>query len=215
MARDEKNSGIRELFAGRRINEVKDRHIDELLGITRGVLADGLVNESEAKFLLEWIENHFVSTELNEYPLNIIFDRLKNALSDNKLDENEAAELKELLTSFTGDKSISEQVDSMSSVLPLCDPAPEIFFENKTFCLTGAFTIGTRSLVEKLIKDCGANTVKQPSGLTDYLVIGFLGNAEWIHSSYGRKIENAVRFRDEKNSGISIVTEEHFLKYLD
>ncbi|MCG3717961.1 BRCT domain-containing protein [Aliarcobacter butzleri] len=197
-----------------RVNEIRDRNIDEIIGISRGLLADGVINESEAKFLLSWIESHFNYEDLNNYPLNTIYDRLKEVLKDNVLDEEEAKEIKELLESFTGGTPIIKQVKSMSSTLPLCNPLPDVIIKEKTFCFTGAFTIGTRTQCEIIIKSLGGNTKKEPSGQVDYLVIGILGSADWIHSSYGRKIEKAVDLRDKKESGIKIITEEHFIKFL-
>ena len=197
-----------------RNNEIKDRNIDELIGISRGLLADGEVNENEAKFLLNWIESNFNEFDLNEYPLNTIYDRLKIVLADSILDEDEAKEIKELLENLTGGNPIHEQVKSMSTTLPLCNPFPIVKIENNTFCFTGAFTIGTRIQCEKIVKGLGGFTKKAPTLNTDYLVIGILGNTDWIHSSYGRKIETAVKLRDEKETGINIITEEHFIKFL-
>lgn len=197
-----------------RVNEIRDRNIDEIIGISRGLLADGVINESEAKFLLSWIESHFNYEDLNNYPINTIYDRLKEVLKDNVLDEEEAKEIKELLESFTGGTPIIKQVKSMSSTLPLCNPLPDVIIKEKTFCFTGAFTIGTRTKCEIIIKSLGGNTKKEPSGQVDYLVIGILGSDDWIHSSYGRKIEKAVDLRDKKESGIKIITEEHFIKFL-
>lgn len=197
-----------------RNNEIKDRNIDELIGISRGLLADGSINEDEAKYLLQWIENHFDNIDLKEYPLDTIYDRLKKVLADNILDEDEALEIKELLQSFTGDKPITEQVKSMSSTLPLSDPLPSVELNGSIFCLTGTFTIGTRKQCENIIKELGGTTKKAPTRDTDYLVIGILGNDDWIHSSYGRKIEKAAELRDTKKSNIKIITEEHFIKFL-
>jgi len=197
-----------------RINEVKDRNIDELIGISRGLTADDTINQLEAEFLLDWISNHFNFDELDTYPLNTIFDRLKNMLSDDNLDKDEAIELLDMLKSFTGDKPIVEEVSSMSSSLPLCNPLPEITFNDKLFCLTGAFTIGTRKQCENMIKELGGVIKKSPTLKTDYLIVGILGSEDWIHSSYGRKIELAMELRDVRNTNIKIVTEEHFIKFL-
>lgn len=199
---------------GYRNSEIKDRNIDELIGISRGLLADGNINEDEAKFLLQWIENHFDKSDLKEYPFNTIYDRLKKVLDDGVLDEDEAIEIKELLQSFTGEKPIVEQVKSMSSSLPLCDPLPDVELDGGVFCLTGAFTIGTRKQCENIIKELGGTTKKAPTLDTTYLVIGILGNDDWIHSSYGRKIEKAAELRDKKKTGLKIITEEHFIKYI-
>lgn len=197
-----------------RYNEIKDRNIDELIGISRGLLADGKIVEDEAKFLLNWIESNFKEDDLNSYPISTIYDRLKKVLADNILDDEESIEIKELLENFTGGTLITEQTKSMSSTLPLCTDISNVTFESKTFCLTGAFTIGTRKQCESLIKELGGFTKKAPTLNTDYLVIGILGSEDWIHSSYGRKIEQAVTYRDNKKTGINIITEEFFIKFL-
>ena len=197
-----------------RYNEIKDRNIDELIGISRGLLADGKIVEDEAKFLLSWIELNFKENVLNSYPISTIYDRLKKVLADDILDKEESIEIKELLESFTGGTLITEQTKSMSSTLPLCKDVSNVTFESKTFCLTGAFTIGTRKQCENLIKELGGFTKKNPTLNTDYLVIGILGSEDWIHSSYGRKIEQAVTYRDIKKTGIQIITEELFIKFL-
>jgi len=89
-----------------------------------------------------------------------------------------------------------------------------VIVKGKTFCLTGEFTIGTRKSCENIIKELGGDVKKQPTLKTDYLVVGILGSEEWIHSSFGRKIEQAVNFRDVRKTGIKIISEEHFIKFL-
>ena len=197
-----------------RLQEIKDRNIDELIGISRGIIADGIVNTKEGNFLLDWIKKHFDVYDLNTYPINTIYDRLSNILKDGIIDNEESKELLDLLTSFTGDKPIVEQIASMSSTLPLCNPYPDVNFEDKNFCLTGAFTIGTRAKVEELIQDLGGIAQKNPTLKTNYLVIGILGSGEWIHSSYGRKIEKAVELRDINGKDLKIISEEHFIKFI-
>lgn len=197
-----------------RNQEIKDRNIDELIGISRGIISDGKVNKDESEFLLSWIERNFNFIDLNTYPINKIYDRLKLALEDGFIDEDESIELKELLNAFTGDKPISEQISSMSSSLPLCNPAPAVDFINKSFCMTGAFTIGSRRVVENMIIDLGGKVQKSPGLKTNYLIVGILGSDEWIHSSYGRKIEKAVEIRDIEGRDINIISEEHFIKFI-
>lgn len=197
-----------------RINEVKDRNIDELIGISRGITADNNINQLEAEFLKDWILNHFDFNELDNYPLNTIFDRLEDMLSDNKLDKEESIELLGMLKAFTGDIPIIDEVASMSATLPLCNPLPDVEFNGHMFCLTGAFTIGTRKIVENMIKDLGGIVKKAPTLKTEYLIIGILGSEEWMHSSYGRKIETAVELRDIRKTSMKIITEEHFIKFL-
>ena len=101
----------------------------------------------------------------------------------------------------------------MSSTLPLNTPAPNIEFFGKTFCLTGSFTIGTRTQCEAIIKSLGGESLKNVSNSVDYLVVGIIGSDAWVHSAYGRKIEKAVEIREKKKS-IAIISEEHFIKFL-
>jgi hypothetical protein len=35
-----------------------ERDLSELLGLAKGVLADGVVNEPEAEFIRQWVETH-------------------------------------------------------------------------------------------------------------------------------------------------------------
>ena len=196
-----------------RSEHIKDRNIDELMGLAKGFLADDIIVQKEVEYMIDWIETHFSIEDIDTYPLNTIYDRLKVVMADGKLSSKEAEDIKALLTMFTGGNPISEQVNEMSSSLPLCTPAPDIDFQGKTFCLTGAFTIGTRTQCEAIIKSLGGKASKSITKKTDYLVIGIIGSEAWIHSSYGRKIEQAVNNRDS-GDGISIISEEHFIKFL-
>jgi len=197
-----------------RVQAIKDRNIDELIGICRGIIFDDHVNKKEVDNLMIWIENHFNFEDINKYPINNIYDRLKKSLEDEIIDNEESLELKELLQSFTGEKPIINEVSSMTSSLPLCKPAPNVIFIDRLFCLTGVFTIGTRKTVENIIIEFGGRIISTPSLKTNYLVVGILGSDDWIHSSFGRKIEAAVEIRDIRGKNLNIISEEHFIKFL-
>ena len=47
----------------------------------------------------------------------------------------------------------------------------------------------------------------------DYLVIGSLGNEDWMHSTFGRKIQQALDF-NAKGRGIAIVSEDAWAQAL-
>ncbi|MNF12093.1 hypothetical protein D3C80_2134780 [compost metagenome] len=42
-----------------------------------------------------------------------------------------------------------------------------------------------------------------------YLVVGAIGNEQWLHSTYGTKIKKAVELR-EAGAPLAIVSEEHW-----
>ena len=70
---------------------VSDRSVDELIGICRGVLADGMVSQDEAQFLMAWLDSNRQIE--NEWPANILNERIREMLEDNVLDSDEQADL--------------------------------------------------------------------------------------------------------------------------
>lgn len=195
-------------YNGARLN---DRKIDELIGLCKGIIADGSIAEAEAEFLQQWLQNN--KEVRNHWPANVIYSRIARMLLDNKLDDEEERELLVTLLDVTGGPTIQKNINSMSSTLPLCSPAPPVIFEDRLFCMTGKFLVGTRTQVEATIESLGGKTTSNPTMKTHYLVIGSVGSADWIHSTHGRKIEEAVKYR-EKGKPISIISEEHWVSFL-
>ena len=99
-----------------------DRDANELIGLARGVLADGALNQGEAEFLLRWLEERPES--LGIWPFSVLFERLNEALQDGHLDAQEGADLMGLLLDYTGGGSLAGGEDTsasrQSSALPLC-----------------------------------------------------------------------------------------------
>ncbi len=52
---DDHGQPLNRAYGKKRLN---DRAIDELIGLSRGLTADGAVNQSEAEFLLKWMEDN-------------------------------------------------------------------------------------------------------------------------------------------------------------
>jgi hypothetical protein len=88
-------------------DEIQDRLIDELIGVCRGVIADGRVDEQEAIFLGQWIENHREIAD--RWPVNILYARLVEMLRDGIMSESERAELLLTLRDLTGESLIYQQ----------------------------------------------------------------------------------------------------------
>ena len=187
-----------------------DRLINELIGISRVIIADGAVDQGEAEFLQKWLANNR-SVSQNPVIANLLL-RVDKMLADDVLDSDESKELLDTLQQFTGgDVEIGELLKS--TTLPFDDPLPDLIFLDNRFCFTGTFAFGSRkecqSIVDTRGGSCGGLAVR-----TDYLVIGVYATDSWIHSSYGRKIIRAVEFRDA-GYPISIVGEEHWLTFID
>ncbi len=202
---DSHGQPLNRLYSEKRLN---DRFVDELIGISRGVLADEIVNHDEANFILRWMDTNAVYCR--DPIINKIYRRIGRMLSDDVFDEEEQQELMEILAMFTGEKlSTTETKANISSSLPLDYPLPQIEFEDFTFCLTGKFFFGPRRACHDAIVDRGGKIKTSVSPLIDFLVIGGIGSSDWIHTPYGRKIEKAAELRDQGKK-IAIVSEDHW-----
>ena len=97
----------------RSISRIQDRLIDELIGICRGVIADDEVDEREAIFIGQWIEQH--RDVADRWPVNVLYARLKEMLKDGVLNLSEQQELLGTLREIIGD-SADYQTVSLSLI---------------------------------------------------------------------------------------------------
>lgn len=190
----------------RRYDSRTDQAVNELIGICRGIIADEQVNEREVLYLDAWLRNHHDATAA--WPGNAIADRIRKVLADGVIAPEETSDLLETLTSLVGD-AVDEGV---STRLPVTDSAP-VDFEGNRFCVTGLFLFGGRPAVHRAIEIRGG--IPQPRITTDldYLIIGTAASREWAGTSFGRKIETAIRYR-EGGHPIRIISEEHWIDSL-
>ncbi|MNQ58397.1 DNA polymerase III subunit epsilon [compost metagenome] len=187
------------------------RSADALLGITAGLAADGAINQQEAEFLKNWIETHLV--HLSDPVVNLLYKRLASMLSDGVLDADESAELLEMLHQFAGLPIGSAQTFTAPSSLPLNNPPPILSWVDRVFLFTGVMAYGPRKDCESLILERGGLIGGSVSKKVHYLIVGSIGNDQWLHSSYGTKIKRAVELR-ESGTPIAIISEEHWQKML-
>lgn len=193
-------------FHGKRLD---DRQMDELLGLARGLSADGVINQAEAEYLQKWL---VACADVRENPLvRPLLSRVSEMLTDGALDPAEAQELFLILRDFSGsDFELGEPLKA--TTLPLDSPLPFVTFSGNRFCFTGKFASGKRTVCESrtsaLGAECGPLTRK-----TNYLVIGMYATESWLHSSFGNKIEQAVEMRAE-GVPIRIIDEPHWRAHL-
>lgn len=195
-----------EIFTKFNRKNVQDRQVDTLIGLSKGILADGKVVQSEAEFLQTWlVQNHHSS---NPIIINLL-NKVSEMLEDGVLDEDESSELFAILHSITGEQSELGEV-AKTSTLPICNPPPSVEFKGKTFLFTGTCAFGTRRQCQEIIAELGGNSLSGVTKNLDYLVLGTYVNDNWIHESFGRKIEKAMAYK-ESGVPISIITEEYWL----
>lgn len=192
-----------------RADRLESRQVDELIGLARGLIADGVLNHQEVEFLQKWLAANFA---VSPHPLIAkLYDRVTEILADGVVDKQELDELLDTLQKFTNrDFELGETLKPSS--LPLCDPEPSLVFVDRSYCFTGTFAFGLRRDCERAIQERGAAA----GGLTkktSVLVIGAYATGSWKHSAFGNKILQACEWRAQGHP-ISIVSENHWVKHL-
>lgn len=184
------------------------RVIAELLGLAKGVIADGVVSSAEAAFLRDWMRAN--PDAVDTWPCSVVAQRLHDIYADGVVDEAERNDLADLLLDVTGGALDQVEGANPTSNLPLDDPVPSIEFPGRLFVFTGRFLYGPRKTCEKCVREAGGDTSSSVTLKTNYLIIGDLGSRDWIQSSFGTKIEKAVEYRDGRGAPIAIVHEENW-----
>jgi NAD-dependent DNA ligase len=211
MNRDELDAHGQPRLQGFHYSRLIGRSADELIGLCKGVLADGEVNRSEAVFLLEWMQAN--SQYIRQWPFDRLYARLASALMDDRIDEDEERELLALLVQLAS-PTLGPSGESAPNEMLCDDPVPAIHFESRVFCLTGKFASGTRSQIEALVEGRGGRCASAVTKKVNYLVIGSMGSRDWLMSTHGTKINGAA---DLRNAGhpISVIAERHFIPCLE
>lgn len=193
-----------------RSQAVANRQVDELIGIVKGVMADGMVHQGEVEFLLLWMQSN--RGALDKWPAKAIYPRLVAALADGRIDLDEEREIMDLLLAVVGGNTAPMSNEaSDSTTLPYTKPLPIITFPERNFCFTGKFQSGTRQWCETQVISKGGMALGSITKKLHYLVIGEIGSRDWLHSTYGAKIEKAIEY-NETGTNILILGEEHWFE---
>lgn len=188
-----------------------ERAVDELLGICKGVIADGKVVPHEADYLKLWLDKH--EEYKGFWPANVLSERIAKIYADGVVDEAEQAELAELLSRITGEKPGFQDAIRLADGVSVDYPEPRVEIQGKSFCLAGKFAFGSRAKCIAAIEAKGGAYHEFPNLETDYLVIGALGDKEWDLPSKGAKIEFVVT-NSEARSRTAIIAEENWTYHL-
>ena len=74
---------------------------------------------------------------------------------------------------------------------------------------TGKFAFGPRKECERQVHSLGGRCEESVTQQTNYLIVGTFGSRDWVHTSFGRKIEKAVAYR-RSGMGLAIISEDHW-----
>lgn len=187
----------------------QSRDSSEVLGTGRDIWGDDELADSEIEFLANWL---WTNEELAaQWPFDRLVGRFAAVLEDERIDDDERAELHGIVREILGQPSPGDFVNAPTT-FPLTKPEPEIFFDSKEFVLIGRFASGTRKLCEGQIRLRGGSCCEQVTLRTNYLVIGAMSSRDWLNTSWGRTIELAARYAE--SHPLYVVTEKRWVDYL-
>lgn len=185
----------------------RDRDISEMIGLVKGVLADGVVTAAEAMLLRDWAAAH--PETVATFPGDRLLARLERIFADGVVNQEEQEDLADLLRQMVGGTAGIIAGEDAATTLPLTLPQPPLIFDGRTFVFTGKFAFGPRSVCESAVASLGAKCGSAVTRDIHYLVIGTFGSRDWIHTSHGRKIEQAVGLRS-RGHPVAILSEDHW-----
>ncbi|EKS38747.1 BRCT domain-containing protein [Afipia clevelandensis] len=191
-------------------DRITSRQVDELIGLARGLIADGVINHSEVEFLQNWLA---ANTVVSSQPvIRLLYKRVSSILADGVVDEDEKRDLLDTLNEIS-DRDIGLGEPLRATTLPLCSPAPTpLVFAGQHYCFTGTFNFGQRKECEAVVVGKGGSAGSLTKK-TNVLVIGIYATESWKHSAFGNKITRAAEMRSEGHP-ISIVSETHWVRFL-
>jgi NAD-dependent DNA ligase len=190
-------------------DRIASRQIDELIGLARGLCADGILNQAEVEYLEKWLA---ANTGISDQPLiRTLYERVHSVLADGQISGDEQADLFAALDSLS-DRDFEVGEVLKPTTLPLCNPAPNIVFADRSFVFTGTFSYGQRKECVRAVEERGGFGESLTQG-TDYLVIGTYVTESWKHSAFGNKILKASEMRGQ-GIPISIISEKHWSQFL-
>jgi NAD-dependent DNA ligase len=197
-------------FFARRV--VEDRMyvtkcMQQLMGICTGLIADNQLNDIEIRYLRTWIKQH--EEIADQWPMSNVRFKVNEVLADGVITEPERVHLVDILKKMTRvDFLETGDTTADGPMLPVDDDAP-VEFQDMLYCFTGDFIFGTRAACERAVLARGAMAVSRVSMKLDYLVIGNMVTKSWRNTTYGTKIETALKYR-ERGRPVRIVSEDHW-----
>lgn len=182
---------------------IQDRQVDTLVGLSKGLVADGRIDVEEASFLHTWLVQN--ASAADNPIIGNLLGVVDGMLADGRFDEGDLRELFRILRLFSGEESQLGELGK-TTALPLDLPEPRVRFAKHTFLFTGTCAYGTRQQCQDATEALGGVNQRNVTKKLNYLVLGTYVSESWAHETYGRKIEKAVQYR-EAGVPIAIISE--------
>jgi len=183
--------------------------VNNLLGAIHGVVANRHLVDEEIYVLRRWLSETLDGELVETWPGNLLHQRIESVMADGIITIEERQDLLETLQSLVGDESSAA---GMSTSFPV-ETVDAVDFCGRSFCLTGRFVYGTRRRCEDEIARRGGEVRTTVTKDLSYLVLGTVASRDWVHTSFGRKIEKAMVYKSG-GRGIAIISEDTWSRYL-
>lgn len=191
------------------------RDMQRLHGVLGGVAADGVVTAAELRGLRTWMDD--VAHLRGVWPYDEVDSIITAVLRDGEVDDAERRFVLAFCADFLHATPAGWVVEPATEDLirhGVCATQPSIEFPDRTFCFTGESSYGSRDRVAAAALGLGAIHLPRVTQQLDYLVVCQEGSPAWAFSCYGRKVEQAVKFR-RAGHRVSIVHETDFWDALE
>lgn len=182
--------------------------LQELQAMVAAIAVDREVNIEEVNGLRGWLSDH--DSLKSHWPYDEVDTLVTQVLRDRRIDEVEHEQLKAYFAAFRVDgRSIGDLPTSVKTGEALFSTEPDIQFEDRTFCLTGASKRATRRKINECIEQAGGCPIGNVTNDLHYLIVCDGGNQAWAFSCYGRKVESAIEVR--RSGGTLVLVRENDL----
>lgn len=181
-----------------------------MIGIASGLIADGELNTREIQFLSTWLaENQDLAST---WPAEVVHKRVREVLSDGVITPEEKDYLQKTLIDLVGGAFSEDGAVAMEPIGLPVDRITTVQMSLASFCFTGQFLFGTRTSCEQAVIRRGGS-IANIGKMLNYLVIGELSSRDWKYSSFGTKIESAMRLK-ESGAKLFIISEAQWVQVL-
>ena len=143
-------------------DETTRKKMAELMELCEKSLIDDDLDVFELTQIVHYMEEN--AEDIHAEPFYDLVEKLARIINNPSevITEKELNEAKKIISQYikTKPKSLYDEVVKTEYAF-LDDPAPEVIFKDRTFVLTGIFTIGERNKVAKMILERGGMTTKR------------------------------------------------------
>jgi NAD-dependent DNA ligase len=186
-----------------------EQGLAEMIGLVRGVVADGRVTGEEAGRLTQWARER--PDVAQRWPANLLARRLERIQQDGRMDARERSHLEAILAQLA--RNPGGLGFPLATDLPVDIPPPAVVFEGRTFVFAGELAYGPVRSCEREVRELGGECERSVTRRTDYVVLGSLSAGEWAQDALGPVLDAVVHYR-ARRVPIAVISEEHWANAL-